>query len=144
VSYDPYAATCPRQSENRLPQGENYQAGHILSIKNDLVDRSKKKEPQGNCSSFARRFHPETKLDGRPINITVHGLPVGAISDIGTKKKGCRRRIGRARPESYKKIGTTATTKDGGPHSRLQLDRGRVRPVVCVQYRSSNCAASVR
>jgi hypothetical protein len=79
-----------------LPQGENHQAGHILSIKNDLVDRSKKKEPQGNCSSFARRFHPETKLDGRPINITVHGIPVGAISDIGTKKKGCRRWIGRA------------------------------------------------
>jgi hypothetical protein len=50
VSYGPYAATYPRQSENRLPQRENYQAGHILSIKNDLVDDQKRKSHRGTAA----------------------------------------------------------------------------------------------
>jgi hypothetical protein len=121
-----------------------------------LVDRSEKKgrhrvkkEPQFPCGSFARRFHPETKLDGRPIDITVHGIAVGAISDIGTKKKGCRRWIGRAaqkrrdqsrsgktllttlntpmkRPYfNFKIKGTDALERRRSPLSATATDRGR-------------------
>jgi len=47
-----------------------------------------------------------------------------------------------ARSDLAVKIETAVTTWDGGPYFRRQLDRGRVRPVVCVEYCSSNCAVN--
>src|SRR4029450_12396939 len=98
---------------------------------------------------FRSGFHPETKLDGGPIDRTVHGIACGAISDIGTKKKGCRRWIGRAaqkrrdqsrsgrtllrtlnpprkRPYfNFKIKGTDALERRRSPLSATATDRGR-------------------